>query len=49
MIIIGGDFNNDLEKCTDVSSYINNFLTDHSLLICHTKFSSRQQNTYYLC
>ena len=45
-IIIGGDFNTDLEKRTDVSSYINNFLTDHSLLICDTKFSSQRQHTY---
>jgi len=44
-IIIGGDFNTDLEKRTDVSSYINNFLTNHSLFICD-KFSSQRQHTY---
>ena len=45
-IIIGGDLNTDLEKRTDVSSYIDNFLTDHSLHICDTKCSSRRQHTY---
>ena len=44
-IIIGGDLNTDLEKRTDVSSYINNFLTNHSLFICD-KFSSQRQYTY---
>jgi len=44
-IIISGDFNTDLEKRTDVSSYINIFLTDHSLHICDTKFSSGRQHT----
>jgi len=43
-VIIGGDFNTDLEKRSDVSSYINNFLTNHSLLICDTKLSSRRQH-----
>ena len=45
-VIIGGDFNTDLEKHNDVSSYINNFLTNHSLLLCDTKFSSHRQHTY---
>ena len=46
-VIIGGDFNTDLEERSDVSSYIkNNFLTNHSLLICHTKLSPRRQHTY---
>jgi len=33
LIIIGGDFNTDPEKRTDVSSYINDFLINHSLII----------------
>jgi len=45
-VIIGGDFNTDLEIRSDVSSYISNFLTNHSLLICDTKLSSRRHHTY---
>jgi len=44
-VIIGGDFNTDLEKRSDVSSYINNFLANHSLLMCHTKSSYPRQHT----
>ena len=45
-VIIGGDFNTDLNKCNDVSGYINNFIINHSLSRCDISFSSRRQYTY---
>jgi len=34
----GGDFNTDLDKCNDISGYINNFILNHWLLRCDTGF-----------
>jgi len=45
-IIIGGDFNTDLEKSNDVSNYINKFLTNHSLCRCETDMPLRRLHTY---
>ena len=46
IVIIGGDFNTDLDKRTDVSNYINSFLSDCLLVRCDSKFPSRRQETY---
>ena len=45
-VIIGGDFNTDLDKCNDILGYINNFILNHSLLRCDTGFLSSRQYTY---
>ena len=45
-LIIGGDFNTDLEKHNDVSNYIRNFLISHSLVRCDINFRNKQQSTY---
>ena len=45
-LIIGGDFNTDLEKHNDVSNYIRKFLICHSLVRCDINFRNKQQSTY---
>jgi len=45
-VIIGGDFNTDLDKRNDVSGYINNFILNHSLYRCDTSFLCSRQYTY---
>ena len=45
-VVIGGDLNTDLDKDNEVSRYINNFLTDHSLVRCDTLYPNKQQSTF---
>jgi len=45
-VIIGGDFNTDLDKCNDASSYINKFACSHSLVRCDAKFPDKGRQTY---
>jgi exonuclease III len=45
-LIIGGDFNTELEKQSDASIFINTFIAVHALNRCDVKFSVKQRNTY---
>lgn len=44
--IISGDWNTDLEKRTDASIYIQNFLLNHSLHRCDVNFPDNRRPTY---
>jgi len=45
-VVIGGDFNTDLDKDNEVSRYINNFLTNHSLVRCDILYPNKQESTF---
>ena len=45
-VIIGGDFNTDLDKCNDASSYINKSACSNSLVRCDAKFPDKRRHTY---
>jgi len=45
-VIIGGDFNTDLDKCTDASSCINNFANNHFLVRGDVYFPDKRRQTY---
>ena len=45
-LIIGGDFNVNLDGCDSVANCVNKFLMDHLLIRCDSIFPSRKSVTY---